>query len=304
MYPQKSLKIPKLDNVPLINLRFDFRSTLTLFRDQRFRNQFPHAENGEIRPIVTNFYTWHGMPNILLTHILRDSIVGLESAVSGAVLCEAMDRGTVPPQIIAATKDPFSLKEGGTVASVYHALPTLIDNKFSLKLANPELWGRVQQFYREVRNPIFHSSQISEHNPDSTWRCLELIWEIYQWLNSWHSLEKVGGGMVSWSKETLADPSFVPVLSDVQSRRLFPERLLLATAADYSADKTYSLMNIKNVKGIYLDTVDRVDISLIGSDGEKIVAAMPPFEAMRLLNLLGQAKNARGWQIPDINDAP
>ena len=304
MSPQSNLKIPKLDNVPLINLRFDFRATLTLFRDQRFRNQFPNAGNGEIRPIVTDFYTWHGMPNVLLTHILRDSIVGLESAVSGAVLCEAMERGTVPPQIRAATKDPFSLKAGGTAASVYHALPALIDKKFSLKAANPELWETVKQFYREVRNPIFHSSQISENNPDSTWQCLELIWEIYQWLNSWHSLEKVGGGMVAWSKETLADPSFVPALSDNYSRRLFPERSLLATATDYAADKTYSLMKIRYVKGVYLDTVDRVDVSLIGSNEEKIVAAMPPFEAMRLLNLLGQAQNARGWQIPDINDAP
>jgi hypothetical protein len=112
----------------------------------------------------------------------------------------------------------------------------------------------------------------------------------FQWLNSWHSLEKVGGGMVSWSKETLPDPSFVPALSEGYARRLFPERSLLPATTDYAVDKAYSLMKIKYVKGIYLDTVDRVDISLIGSDGEKIVAAMPPFEAMRLLNLLGHAQ--------------
>jgi len=288
-----------LANVPLINLRLEILENLRLFRNERFRQQFPGAQNGEIRPIATERYTWYGMPNALLTHILRDSIVGLESAVGGAVYCEALDRRVMNQKIMEATKDPFSLGAKGTAACVYNALPSLIEKDFALELAKPDLWNKVKQFYKEVRNPIFHAYQIAEHDPNPTWKCLELLWEIYQWLNSWHPLEKVAGGMISWSEETLKDPGYVSPMSDQYARRLFPERSLLHDPEDDISTQDYSLEKIKFVKGIYVRAIDRVDVSLVDCDGKKLLLAVPPFEAMRLLDFLRRAQAARGWHAPE-----
>lgn len=111
-----------------------------------FENNFPVRTMAKLGLLSLDFFTWHGMPNVLLTHILRDAIVGLESAVSGAVYCEVLMKGTMTPQIMEATKDPFSLKAKGTAACVFDALPSLIEKKFALSRAKPELRKKVKQF--------------------------------------------------------------------------------------------------------------------------------------------------------------
>lgn len=291
-----------LDNAPLINVRFDFRSTLMHFRNQSFRDQFPGRANGAIRPITTNDYTWHGMPSVLLTHILRQSIVGLESAVSGAVLIEAMDRGVATPSLRVATNDPFALKAGGTAASVFNALPSLIDSDFALNKRYPDLWIKVKKFYKEIRNPIFHSYEISENDPLPVLACLELLWEIYQWLNSWHSIENIAGGMINWSEQTLADPSYIPELSKFAGRRMFPERSLIGTVAENEVNGQITLLKISVVKGVYVGSIDRVDFSLESDTGVPTVVMMAPYEAMRMQYFMKKVQVARGWRELDDCD--
>lgn len=118
----------------------------------------------------------------------------------------------------------------------------------------------------------------------------------------WHSLEKIAGGMISWSEETLREPGYVSPMSDQHARRLFPERSLLHDPEDDIPTQAYSLEKIKFVTGIYVRTIERVDISLLDCDGKRLVLAVPPFEAMRLLEFLRRAQAARGWHAPEKAD--
>jgi hypothetical protein len=290
----------KLSHLPLINVRRDFNAILALFRNEMFRRQF-RGYKGEIIPVKTHYFTWHGMPNSLLTYLLRDVIVGLESAVSGAVFTEAIDRGTMRPEILEATKNPFSLKQKGTAACVYIGLPALIDPDFSLNTTNPDLWERVRTFYKEVRNPIFHAYEIEGNDPDPVWQCLELVWEIYQWLNSWHPVSKLTSGPISWSPTTLQNIESIPSLDDLRVKQIIPERILPEHGREYLdclPDKM-SLLQIEEVDGIYVGTEEMLDISMTDSDGNPVKTVMSPHAAMRLLVFLALAKEHRGWELPD-----
>jgi hypothetical protein len=59
----------KLSNAPLINIRWDFNNLLGLFRNEIFRKQFKGFQ-GKTIPVKTHYFTWHGRPNVLLTHFL------------------------------------------------------------------------------------------------------------------------------------------------------------------------------------------------------------------------------------------
>jgi len=204
----------QMSDLPLINLRIDFNNTLALFRSERFRSQFS-GHNGKKIPINTHYFTWHGRPSVLLSHLLRNAIVSIESAVSGAVIVEALARNMASRDVLEATKNPFSLRGQGTADCVYNLLPKLIDHDYALMKQNEELWEQNRIFYREVRNPLFHAYEVA-NNPEAVLNCLEHINDLFVWLNSWHSLENaLTGG---------SEAEDVPELDDLRASQFIVER--------------------------------------------------------------------------------
>lgn len=250
-------------NVPFINIRLDFNALLALFRNERFRRQFTGFRGQQI-PIKTHYFTWHGRPNTLLTYLLRDSLVGLESAVSGAVFVEALDRGIMTPEILEATKNPFSLAKHGTAACVFNGLPGLIDPGFQLEEMNAELWGKVRRFYKEVRNPIFHAYEVTGDDPEPVWKSLELIWEVFRWINSWHPVSKLTAGPIAWNPEVLTRIEEIPTIDDLTVRQIIPERSLPETGREYleHSPSNMAVLQIEEVKGLALGIHEMLDISM------------------------------------------
>jgi hypothetical protein len=202
----------EVTNVPAINIRLEFNQLLALFRKDRFRDQFSRA--GKPNPIATPYFVWHGRPAVLLSHLLRESIVGLESAVSAAVLMEALERGVATRAVLEATKNPMS-RGRGTAHCVYNLLPAIIDASYALKTHDEQLWKRTCTFYKEVRNPLFHAYEISQKDPDPVWRMLEFMWEIYGWINWWQPIDRLmSAAPIQWASGMIERASSIIDISD------------------------------------------------------------------------------------------
>lgn len=290
----------KLGSLPLINIRSDFNSLLALFRSATFRKQFS-GDKGRVIPVKTHYFTWHGSPCTLLTYLLRDAIVGLECAISGAVWVEIASSGRMTPEISEAIKDPFSLKLRGTAACVFNGLPALVDTSYALDKAHPALWQEVKTFYREVRNPIFHAYEVAGNDPDPVWKSFELIWKIYQWLNAWHPIENLLSGPINWSPEYVKRIIEIPNVDELRVKQIIPERSLPDRGIEYLnyLPHDMSMLKIEEVEGLFVGSEEFLDISMKRQDGCPVKVVMSPHAAMRLLAFLALAQKARGWELPD-----
>lgn len=291
-----------LSSMPIISVRLDFNSLLAIFRNEVFRRQFKGYQGKPI-PVKTHYFTWHGRPNTLLTYLLRDAIVSVEGAVSNAVFVEALHRGIMTNELLEATKNPFSLRlrKRGTAACVYNGLPELIDSSFQMEISNPALWDRVQVFYREVRNPIFHSFEVASDDPDPVWQCLEFIWEVFQWLNSWHPIARMTEGPITWTPETITRIEEIPSIEDLVIRQIILARTLPDGRHEYVSQvrNHMAVIEIEEVDGVGTGTDEMLNVGMTDAQGNPVKVLMSPHAAMRLLAFLSLIQQHRGWDLPD-----
>lgn len=180
----------KLSNIPLINLRSEFVSNYKLLSDASFREQFKKRP----QPIRTPYFVWLDWPEKLLTHFLQKAIVGVESYLPGAVYHELGIRDRLKENM-KYVRNPFGIRGvRGTANLYYNALPSLVDEALSLKRCDEDIWSHVNAFYEEIRNLIFHGMQLERGQIDETLELFKLITKIYEWIDSWHSPEKVWPG--------------------------------------------------------------------------------------------------------------
>jgi hypothetical protein len=169
-----------LNNIPHINLRNEFVRYYSALNDEDFISQF----KGEIQPIKTPYMTWYGMPDDLLTLIVQKVTVGLESYLPGAVFMELGKQGRLKENVLYV-RDPFKLKGRGTVENYYHLLPSLINDNVSLKNSDLKLYNETKAFYKEIRNPIFHGSELQDQNIIGIKNIFEYLANVYKWIDSW-----------------------------------------------------------------------------------------------------------------------
>jgi hypothetical protein len=285
----------KLNNVPLINLRMEFNSLLGLFRNKSFRHQFKR----EATPIRTHNLTFFGRANSLLTHALREAIVGLESAVCGAVFLECLEAGTLDDAAREAVKNPFSIKKyRGTVACVYIGLPEMVNEQFTLKSMNKSLWEQLKYFYKEIRNPIFHSYEIETDDPEPVWQALELIWQVYKWLNSWHPIEKLLDGPINYSSDTIRLITEIPDINDTYVEQIVIDNNLKQNIVEKYL-KTYSNrikpLKIEDISGLSVPGSDFIDINMVDDSKKPIKLIMTYMTAIKLLGFLAGAYKDLNW---------
>lgn len=289
-----------LSNVPAINNRIDFNDLLGLFRNEEFRKQFDANQRAQ-NPIRTHYFTWHGRPEVLLSHLLRDALIGLESAVSSAVQIEALALGRWGDDIAKAVENPFTLRGRGTADNVFNKLPAMINASFELKAQDSALWTRVDAFYKKVRNKLLHAYEIAKHDPVPVWKNLELLGEVYIWLNGWHSVERLVSGPIQFgpgARERMMAP---PVTPNTRVHQIAPPHELPEDkmGEEVASLHDIELLSITDVTGIYLPSSTMVDISAICDGGRNTKVQMSAGAAMKLLVFLAAAQNKRGWSLPD-----
>lgn len=170
-----------LTNVPIVNLRNDFRYHLGLLADDAFRSRL-----GEKHDAVYTDYTAYATREAFLTHVLQRSVMGLESYLPWAVIHEAGLRQRLSREIFNKARDPFSLGGRSTVANYYDRLPSLLDPSCSLRAFDESLYQTTGRFYREIRNALFHGHEIhGDDRGDGTLEALRFIARLYEWIDSW-----------------------------------------------------------------------------------------------------------------------
>ncbi len=188
-----------LDNVPLINLRNEFNTYLSLLNEKEFRSQL---EGTVIKPIKTPYLIWGGMRNDFYTFTLQRAILGVESYLPAAVFIEMGMHGSLNRDNAKFINNPWLLGGRSVVDNFYHKLPSMLGGEFSLKLYSNSLWEGNCKFYKEIRNPIFHGHQFSKVDLDSFTNLYEHIACLYDWIDSWHEPENIieGGNTLSRAK--------------------------------------------------------------------------------------------------------
>jgi len=129
------------------------------------------------------------MPNGLLTLILQQAVVGVESWMHGAVFTELGKRGMINDQIIKWLRSPSLLGGKSMASSIYNKMPGLISDKHPMTISDHKLYLKVLAFYREVRNPIMHGYEVDSKTFDGVLSCFDLLYEIHRWTDTWFSLE-------------------------------------------------------------------------------------------------------------------
>lgn len=176
----------KFQNIPIINLREEFKNFYRLLSTEEFREkcQLPS------KPIHTPYFVWLGRPAEFLTLLLQRALMGIEAYLPHAVLYQLAVTQPLTQDKTNRVQNPFLLGGRGTADNYYNRLPAMANQKYSLCNHNPQLWEKTRKFYIEVRNPLFHGQQL--HNTDAilVFNAFDHIADLYEWIDSWHSLDE------------------------------------------------------------------------------------------------------------------
>lgn len=177
---------PRMDNIPLWNLREEFHYT----REMLDSPEFAAALSNHNRPIKTPLFDWHGNDTDLLSTLVQRAIQGVESYTVGASWTKLIALGKMTSDLNAQVRNPFSIhRSSGAAAAFYHHLPSLIHPDLSIQRVDPDFWLELKQFYRTVRNPLFHGSHFATADVSNASESFRILGEIYLWLDQWHTPE-------------------------------------------------------------------------------------------------------------------
>jgi hypothetical protein len=172
----------KVSNLPPVNVRSEFESYLALLADDAFLLKLRYVRE----PIELPLFTWRDLPKNLLTFMLQRSILGVESCVGAAVEYRLALVGRFDDEIAVKLNDPFKLPGlRGTAETFYNNMPALINPKLQLRVKQPDLWIVVSQFYKEVRNNLFHGYQLQQPHPANVLAAMKMLESVYVWMDLW-----------------------------------------------------------------------------------------------------------------------
>ena len=176
-------------NIPLINLREEFKATRALLDSPEVESWFtPPWQHG---PIQAPQLVWYGNPEDLVGLLLQRSIVGLEAYLPGALEHEAARRNVSSQELTSKLNKPSSMGSKSSVANLFHRLPLLVDTALSLRHHDQALYERTVTFYKKVRNPLFHGKELRDPKVEEIRFAFDHIGALYRWIDGWHDPKSV-----------------------------------------------------------------------------------------------------------------
>jgi len=181
--PERKLFGLAFSNIPIINIQREFETHKALLADDEFRKKLLSV----CSPVETPYLIWKGLPKDLFTYFLQRAVLGVEACVSAAVGWEAGARGLLTDELAQKIENPFQLgRRGcGTAEPLYNCLPGLLDPEYALKRRDPRLWATTRQFYREIRNPLFHGCQLYHPKAEQVSEAFALLDSVQAWIETW-----------------------------------------------------------------------------------------------------------------------
>jgi hypothetical protein len=180
----------KFENIPLINLRMEFNSTYAFIHSQ----EADTCLKPPIKPVQAPMFIWGGMPDDLMTLLLQRAIVGVEAYLPGALIHTSAILGSLTSTLSAKLQNPFAFGARSAVVNIYHRAPAAVHPELSLRHLDQDLYERNAQFYRLVRNPIFHGNQIRDAHISHVRGAFDHVAQLYEWIDYWYNPEKLVKG--------------------------------------------------------------------------------------------------------------
>ena len=185
----------RLQNIPHINLREQFYNHYHFVTGSELASQLENWQSTKV--IKTPYVCWYYWPSDFFTYLTQMSVVGLESYLCGSVYSLLGQQGALKDHV-KYVRNPYAIPGGrGTAEKYFVKLPSLVSADISLASSDPELWADVKEFYKSVRNPIFHGMQIASDEHTDLVRIFELLADIYGWIDGWYDLDDIIDG-ASW----------------------------------------------------------------------------------------------------------
>lgn len=171
----------RISNLPLLNQRMEYAYYKRLLSDPAFRKQF---ENKSTDDFNCGKFVWAGVEEGASVLIQR-LVLGLEATIPVAVYLELLCQDRLTRETAEKLRDPFTLKGKGTADCYYNSAPALIEGRFALRIANPELWELVRTFYKDIRNELFHGGYVTDLSADKLDYIFLVFDKVYAWCDSW-----------------------------------------------------------------------------------------------------------------------
>jgi hypothetical protein len=185
----------KFNNIPLINLRMEFNRAFSFV----FSGGIEEVLKPPLKHIKAPTMVWYGMPDDLFTLLLQRAILGIESYLPGALIQTSAVLGKLSSELFTQMTNPFSFGSRSTVNNLYHLMPTAVHEELSLRHLDQALYDKTVQFYKHIRNPIFHGKQLRHTNIKALRSAFDHLALIYEWIDYWFNPEKLidGGSALS-----------------------------------------------------------------------------------------------------------
>jgi hypothetical protein len=175
-------------NIPLINLRWEFRAHYDVVRAPGFMFQ----PDGSMTTIVTPYLQWVGMPDAGASLLAQRALSGLECYMSAAVRDYAASIGRLSALVSQACMNPFALPGRIAAHKYYNALPAVVEPRLAMQISDGVLWPRTVAFYDEVRNPLFHGYEFASHgSTKGIIAAFDHMASMYRWIDSWYNAERI-----------------------------------------------------------------------------------------------------------------
>lgn len=173
-----------MQNIPIINLKKEFIQYHDFICSEEFKAA---VFNSAVKPLQLPSMLWSGMPNDLFTLMTHRAIGGLEAYIVAAAEYELSKVGKADANR-CGLDNPFSLGSGA-VKVRYDCVPGLVGEHIMLSRMDQDLYKKTEEFYKEIRNPIFHGNQLvcSYENYPVLMDVFEHMRLLYSWVNEWHS---------------------------------------------------------------------------------------------------------------------
>jgi hypothetical protein len=168
-------------NIPIINVQQELTYYHSLRQDETFRARFANVRE----PIDIGHIVWRGLPKDLLTYCVQRGILAIEASVDAAVEYQAQVEGRFDDEFRRARSTVWN--SGGSATVYYNRLPGLLSDRYKLCNNNRELRDRTKQLYSELRNPLFHGSQLYHARPESVLQAFDFLRELLTWIDTWCS---------------------------------------------------------------------------------------------------------------------
>ncbi len=180
---QRNIMEYHLQPIPTLNARHEFELYRKVTGKEKFWEEMLDCE---VRDLNAGKFLW-GNKQEGVTVMVQRVVLGIESYIKGAVYIQLGYRNILTKEKVEKLSDPFTLggAKSNTADVYFNRIPLLVDEKLQLRVSNQKLWKLTKEFYKKLRNPIFHGHFFSKIQKVELEEIFTHFEKLYKWIDEW-----------------------------------------------------------------------------------------------------------------------